>query len=480
LSGVDLVVRSARLRWGGQWVEAGVAVDDGRIVRIAKEPQLPPAEETVEAAGQLLLPGAVDTHTHFSYGRPDRTDMGTGSGACASGGVTFFVEQAASTPEHCRPTLDVPALREKVDLGERTSRVDFGVHGGGSAGNRSRIPELLAAGVAGIKVYLGWNPVGEYQASDDATVLHIAGLLAGTGAPLEVHAENPSLVAEATQALQRAGRTTPEVYTESRPTLAEQEAVARVARWGEATGAAVHIVHLSSGWTLPVVREARARGVDLSVETCPHYLYFDTGAYRDRGPYAKVNPPLRSRAEVEALWSGLLDGTVDFLASDHAAPSAEKAPGEKDIFSIPPGFPGSETLYPVLLQEAFRGRLSWERLLWLVAEGPARRFGYYPRKGVLLPGSDADMVLVDPRATTTVRNERLHHHSEFTMFEGWELTGVPVRTFSRGETVCEGVFPGTLRGRPGRGRYLPAGGLSRPGSRAGSTVDGGTSPPRHR
>ncbi|EQD43288.1 dihydroorotase, partial [mine drainage metagenome] len=131
------------------WVESGVAVDDGRIVRIAKEPQLPPADESVDAGGLLLLPGAVDTHTHFSYGRPDRTDLGTGSGACASGGVTFFVEQAASTPEHCRPTLDASALQEKVALGERSSLVDFGVHGGGCAENLSRIPDLLAGGVRG-------------------------------------------------------------------------------------------------------------------------------------------------------------------------------------------------------------------------------------------------------------------------------------------------------------------------------------------
>ena len=461
-------------------MESGVAVDDGRIVRIAKEPQLPPADESVDAGGLLLLPGAVDTHTHFSYGRPDRTDLGTGSGACASGGVTFFVEQAASTPEHCRPTLDASALQEKVALGERSSLVDFGVHGGGCAENLSRIPDLLAGGVAGIKVYLGWNPVGEYRASEDATVLAIARRLSGTGAPLEVHAENPSLVADATETLRKAGRTTPEVYTDSRPTLAEQEAVARVARWGEAAGTAIHIVHLSSGWTLPVVREARARGADLSVETCPHYLYFDTGTYRDRGAYAKVNPPLRSRAEVEALWAGLLDGTVDFLASDHAAPSSEKAPGEKDIFSIPPGFPGSETMYPILLQEAFRGRLSWERLLWLLAEGPARRFGYHPRKGSLLPGADADLVLVDPRATAVIRNEDLHHHSEFTLFEGWSLKGVPVRTFSRGETVSDGVFPGTLRGRPGRGRYQRAREITGPASPAGPGGGAGTPRSPHR
>lgn len=462
------------------WVEAGVAVDEGRIVRIAKDPQLPPASESLDAGGRLLLPGAVDTHTHFTYGRPDRTDLGTGSGACAAGGVTFFVEQAASTPEHCAPTLDVPALREKVELGERTSQVDFGIHGGGYAGNVNQIPELLAGGVAGIKVYLGWNPVGKYQASDDATVYRLAEVLSGTGAPLEVHAENPSLVASATEGLRKAGRTTPDVYTDSRPTLAEEEAVARVARFGEATGTAVHIVHLSSGWTLPVIREARARGADLSVETCPHYLYFDTGAYQDWGPYAKVNPPLRSRPEVEALWTGLLDGTVDFLASDHAAPSSEKAPGAKDIFSIPPGFPGSETMYPVLLQEAFRGRIPWERLLWLLAEGPARRFGYYPQKGALLPGSDADLVLVDPKATTVVRNERLHHHSEFTLFEGWRLTGVPVRTFSRGEPVAEGIFPGTLLGRPGRGRYCRARETTGPVSLARSGDGAGTARPLHR
>ncbi|MGI0071301.1 MAG: dihydroorotase [Thermoplasmata archaeon] len=456
MSPVDLVVRSARLRWAGEWVEAGLAVEGGHIARIAKDPHLPTADRTIDASGLLLLPGAVDTHTHFTYGRPDRTDIGTGSRACASGGVTTFVEQAASTPQHCPPTLTLLALEAKVALGRATSVVDFGVHGGGCAGNLGEVPALVRAGVAGVKVYMGWSPVGDYTACDDATILAVAERLRGTGAPLEVHAENASIVAEATSRLQRAGRTRPEVYTDSRPTLAEDEAVASVARIGRAADAAVHIVHLSSGFTLPTVREARAAGTDLSVETCPHYLFFDTSAYRERGPYAKVNPPLRSRAEVEAMRAGVRDGTVDFLASDHAAPSSEKAPGAEDIFSIPPGFPGSETMYPVMLKEAFAGGLDWDRLLYLLAEGPARRFGYYPRKGVLLPGADADFVLVDPKATTTIRNDRLHHHSEFTMFEGWRLTGVPVRTVSRGVTVAEGTFPGTVHDLGGRGDFVPA------------------------
>lgn len=456
MSTVDLVIRSARLRWAGHWIEAGLAVDGGRIVQLAKDPHLPPADQTIDAGGLILLPGAVDTHTHFTYGRADRTDIGTGSRACASGGVTMFVEQAASTPEHAPPTLTPASLEAKVALGRAHSVVDFGVHAGGCAGNLAEIPALVAAGVAGVKVYMGWNPVGDYTASDDATILAIAERLRGTGAPLEVHAENPSIVAEATRRLKAAGRVRPEVYTDSRPTLAEDDAVGRVARIGRAAGAAVHIVHLSSGFTLPTVRAARAAGSDLSVETCPHYLYFDTSAYRDRGPYAKVNPPLRSRAEVEAMREGLRDGTVDFLASDHAAPSSEKAPGADDIFSIPPGFPGSETMLPVLLQEAFRGWLDWDRLIYLLAEGPARRFGYYPRKGAILPGADADLVLVDPKATATIRNDRLHHHSEFTMFEGWTLAGVPVRTVSRGVTVAEGRFPGEVAGLAGRAEYVPA------------------------
>lgn len=456
MSPADLVVRNARLRWGGEWVEAGVAVDAGRIVRLAKSAHLPPADTTVDAHGLLLLPGAVDTHTHFTYGRPDRTDLGTGSRACAAGGVTTFVEQAASTPEHGPPTLSVAALRAKVALGQRTSVVDFGLHGGSCATHLDDVRGLVAAGAAGIKVYLGWNPVGEYTACDDATVLAIAERLAGTGAPLEVHAENPSIVADATRRLRDAGRTSPDVYTLSRPTLAEDDAVGRVARIGRAARASVHIVHLSSGFTLPTVRAARAAGSDLSVETCPHYLFFDTSAYSTHGPYAKVNPPLRERAEVEAMWQGLLDGTVDFLASDHAAPSSEKAPGATDIFSIPPGFPGSETMVPVMLDQAFRGRIGWDRLLYLLAEGPARRFGYYPRKGSLLPGADADFVLVDPSASTTVRNDRLHHHSEFTMFEGWTLTGLPVRTISRGVTVAEGPFPGEVYELAGRGEFVRA------------------------
>jgi allantoinase len=453
---VDLVVHSARLRWNGEWVEAGFAVEGGRIVQIAKDPQLPSAEQVLDVKGCLVLPGAVDTHTHFTYGRPDRTDIGTGSRICASGGVTMFVEQAASTPQHCPPTLTLVALTAKVELGRKGSVVDFGVHGGGCPGNIGEIPKLVGAGVAGVKVYVGWSPVGGYTQSDDGTILRVAKLLAKTGAPLEVHAENPALVEGATQALKDAGRTTPEVYTESRPTVAEEEAVARVARIGQEAGAKVHIVHLSSGFTLSVVRAARSAGADLSVETCPHYLYFDTSAYGTLGPYAKVNPPLRSRAEVDAMWAGVLDGTVDFIASDHAAPSSEKAPGAKDIFSIPPGVPGSETMYPVLLQDAFRGKLPWDRLITLIAEGPARRYGYYPRKGTLLPGSDADFVVIDPKAETTITNARLHHHSEFTLFEGWHLKGVPIRTVNRGVTVSEGTFPGEVYDLPGRGEYVPA------------------------
>ncbi len=431
MPGGSLVVRGGRvvLPWGV--LEADVLIEEGSVAAVGRGLSDLPAER-LDAAGLLVMPGAVDGHVHMREPGLEREgDFSTGTAAAAAGGVTTVVEMPNTVP----PVDSGEAVREKASLLSGRASVDFGLLGVLHGGNVGRIGEMLGAGVLGFKVFLG-PTTGGLPAPGDADLYRILEESARSGFPVVFHAENGELVELFTGRIRSAGRRDPSDYPDSRPPLCEEEAVRRVGLLAAATGGRVHVAHLSSEEGLEAVRWARSRGAKMTAETCPHYLLLDLKDYGRLGNLMKVNPPIRGGRHRAALWRGIADGTVDTLGSDHAPHAPEEREG--DVWEAAAGFAGVQTLLPLAVDAALRGSLGLIRVVELLAENPARVFGLYPRKGALAPGSDGDLVLVDPRGETAVDPDWLLARNSEGPFLGRRLRGRVRATVLRGTVVYDG------------------------------------------
>lgn len=410
MADVDLLIR------GGE--PADVAVDHGRVVAVGPDLGVS-ARETVEAAGLHVLAGAVDAHVHFNEpGRADWEGWATGTAAAAAGGTTCVIEMPLNAHP---PTVDAESFGRKLAAASAYAVTDFALWGGLVPGNVSRLYELAELGVVGFKAFMVPSGVADFAAADDDTLGEGMAEAARLGLPVAVHAEDPALLAEP------AGRGWRD-FAASRPPEAELAAIARALRLAEATACSLHVVHVSTGRAVRLVAEARARGIDVTCETCPHYLVLDEDDLVALGAIAKCAPPLRARADREELRAQLDAGSVDFVASDHSpSPPAMKA-GD-DAFAVWGGISGCQSLLPLALTE----RLP----LTLVTARPAARFRL-PGKGRLEPGADADFVLVDLAARTELRAEDLRYRHRHSPYVGRTMHARIVGTWLRGRRVVAG------------------------------------------
>ena len=442
-----LVTPQGRLR-------AGVAVADGTIVAIGREESLPPATVEVSARDCHVLPGVIDSHVHFREpGDEHKEDWESGTTAAAFGGVTTVLDMPNTRP----PTATPEALALKQERAARKAHVDYGLFGLIGEDNLAALPALAAGGVIGFKCYMG-ETVGRIPAPDDGVMLEAFATAAALGLRVAVHAENNGILQHLIGRLRAAGRSDPLAHVESRPEICAVEAVSRAVAFAAWTRARLHICHESCADVLPVLRAAKGRGVDVTVETCPHYLLFTAEDMHRLGPVLRMNPPVRPAGHGEALWAGLRDGVIDMLATDHSPHTVEEKT-RPDIWQAISGFPGVETAVPLMLTQVIAGRLTLERYVELTSASPARAWGLYPRKGALRVGSDADLVVVDLARRGVVRAEALHSRSKITPFEGMPVQGLPVCTIVRGRVV---VRDGELLGTPGWGRPVSPAPAARP------------------
>jgi dihydroorotase len=346
------------------------------------------------------------------------------------GGVTTVFEMPNVDP----PTATPEALALKQEAA-RKAHVDYGLYGLLAEDNIDQLEALIDDGVAGFKCFMG-NTFGNLPSPSTGAMLEGFEIIAERGLRIALHAETASIIARREKRLQSAGRTDPLAHLSSRPAVVAIEAVSRAAVLAEWTGARIHILHISSADELRPLHEAKARGVDITGETCPHYLLFDERAYTDHRSIIRVNPPVRERWHQVGLWDGLRDGTIDMIATDHAP----HIPAEKlrnDIWTVDCGFPGVETQMPLMLTQVRAGRLSLSDYVRLTSTKPAKAFGLYPAKGALLPGSDADITLVDLNREDTIAAAQFQSRSKITPFEGMKVTGVPMHTLVRGRFVMK-------------------------------------------
>jgi dihydropyrimidinase len=462
----DLLIRGGTIVTATGSRVADVAVDDGRITTI--EPDLSrlatSASETLDATGLLVLPGAVDVHTHTRVAtdaEPDRFFQD--SVAAAFGGTTTFLafnNPGTGASAEAERSL-MAGLREWRAATRSDSAIDYGLSlaiSGRMDDPIAELPAVVDEGVATCKAFMVFN-----FRLDDQRLFDAMRVMGARGGMLQVHCEDPVLLdAAVADALDR-GDVRPRFHASTRPSYVEAVATARALAFARMSGAPVHVVHLSSAAALHEVRSARAAGVAVSAETCPHYLVLTDERYDDPDPVScarfVISPPLRSVADRDALWAGLADGSLDLVATDHVPDrlAVEKAEAAKGVpfNEISNGAPGIETLLTLLHSEGVaRGRLTLERMVDLLATTPARRFGLR-RKGALEVGLDADIVLFDPTARRTIRAAELHHTSDYTPYEGMAVAGGVRQVLVRGRAVIrEGAFVGSRGG----GRFVERGG----------------------
>ncbi|HEX9067476.1 MAG TPA: allantoinase [Ktedonobacterales bacterium] len=449
MSAVDVLLRGGTVITETSAMRADIAIAEGRIALIA--PEIPGgAGEEVDCAGLHIFPGVIDGHLHFNEpGRTEWEGWASGSRALAAGGATACVEMPLNAHP---PTIDAAAFDLKVAAASASSVVDFALWGGLVPGNVEQMAELVERGVIGFKAFMSASGIDDFAAADDLTLYEGMARAARLGSLIAVHAENDAITRELAARAQAQGRTGIRDYLASRPVVAELEAIQRAILFARETGCALHIVHVSSGRGVALVAEARALGVDVSCETCPHYLFFTEEDVERIGALAKCSPPIRTAAERDALWAALADGSLPMVTSDHSpAPASMK--GDANFFQVWGGISGCQTLIQVLLTGGYHERgLPLARIARVTSYSVAQRFKL-PGKGELAVGADADLAVVDLDASGDLQAEQLFYRHRQSPFVGQRLRGRVARTLLRGMTVYR---DGQIIGLP-RGRLVRAG-----------------------
>jgi dihydroorotase len=428
----DLIIANGTIVSPDTAMRGSVAIKDGKVLAVGVDEAMPPARETFDASGLHVLPGAIDVHVHFrDPGYPYKEDWESGTAAAAFGGVTTVFDMPNTIP----PTGTTDILAEKHAIAASKACIDFGLYGLLGDDTIENVPALVKGGVIGFKCYMG-NTFGKIPSPSTGAMLEAFEVVAATGKRISLHAETNSIMERRQERLTAAGRRDPLAHIASRPAVVAIEAVSRAAILAEWTGARIHILHISSAEELRPLREAKARGVDITGETCPHYLMLSADDYHRFGGIIRVNPPVREKRNQEPLWAAIADRTIDLIATDHA-PHTPEEKTRNDIWAVDCGFPGVETQMPLMLTEVNNGRLSICDYVRLSSFNPAKIWGLYPHKGAIAPGSDADIALVDLAREHTIQDAALQSRSKISPWEGRRVKGLPLHTLVRGRFVMK-------------------------------------------
>lgn len=447
---MDLVIKNGTIITATDTYKADVAVKNGKIVMISKDVELE-AASVVDAAGKLVLPGAIDAHVHLELPvgatvSADSYESGTRAAAC--GGTTMVFDFA--TQEKGKGLVET--VKDRFRFVEPQACVDYAFHIAITDLTEKVLDEFKASvefGVPSFKLYM----VYKGMMVDDGVIAASLERSKETGALIAVHAENPYLIDSRIKKLLSEGKTSAWYHYESRPEFVEVDAVRRVVYLARSLNAPLYIVHLASREGLDEVTKARDDGFEIYAETCPQYLNFTNEVYkREDGRYFVCSPPIKGADSRSALWEGLKRGDISTVATDHCPfKSYEKDWGKDDFTKIPNGCMGVENMYPYMLSEANKGNISFNKVVELCSTSVARIFGCAPQKGTIAVGSDADIVIYDPEKSFTVSKEKMHSDVDYTIWEGCEMTGYPVMTFSRGKLVYQ---DGSFVGEPGWGKFV--------------------------
>jgi allantoinase len=451
----DLAIRGAVVISDGAFPR-DIIISEGRISALV-EAGASEAKREIDARGLLALPGMVDAHVHFNEpGRTEWEGWASGSRAAAAGGTTTVLDMPLNSVP---PVLDGDSFDVKKEAAEKASIVDFGLWGGLVDADPASLRELSERGAVGVKAFLCDSGVAEFPALGEQDLVPALRAAAEAGLIVALHCEDDALVREATARVRGEGTDEASAWALARPPIVEIRAVASACAAAREAGARIHVVHLSAIEALGAIGAARDMGTDVSIETCPHYLTFDESDVARQGAPLKCAPPIRDARNRDGLWRALLDGKIDFVASDHS-PCPPDLKASADMFAAWGGVAGAQSLLPAVFAGAaaragrdFDVRKVAGFVVWRLSARPAKRFGLWPRKGAIAPGSDADIVLFDPDREWTLDTEASRTRG-VDPYLGRSFRGKVVRTLVGGRTVYNERETVT---NPARGRFIPRG-----------------------
>jgi len=452
---LDLVIKSEKVFIDGRLIDCCIGVKDGIISIISKEKLT--AEKVIDAKGKIVLPGTIDPHVHIrAPGHDERETFESGTKDAASGGVTTVIEMPISTPPPHSPEL----VQRRMDIASQEVVVDIAFFGAAGTDCLEDIIPCAKSGIVAFKTFLHEAPPGRKEefigltAPNTGDQYELMEKVAKTGIMIGFHAENNDMINKNIARLRSEGKTSPLYHGRSRPPVVEIETVAKILLFAEKIGTKVEICHISTPEVVELVNRAKSKGVYAIAETCPHYLFLNENALEKVGVFAKCNPPLRSEEERVKMWEFVRDGSIDIIGSDHAPyTKEEKERGSEDIFTPPAGFPGLSTRLPLLFTAVKEGKIRLDKMVELICENPAKIFGFYPQKGTIAVGSDADFVIFDPDKKDIISKDKMFTkcRDSALVYDGWEVYGKPEKTIVRGKIVFDN---GEIIVSPGYGEII--------------------------
>lgn len=441
---VDTILHNSRIYIRGNLVEAGVAIDDGKIVKIAKKTNLPPSSTKINLKGHLILPGLIDCHVHLRDQQlAHKEDFFTGTSAAAAGGVTSVIDMPNNRPV----TMDVSSLKKRVKLAKKHVLVNVAFNSAFPK-RLEEISEVIKSGAVGFKLYLS-NRIGGINVDDDDLLVEAFREVGQSCVPVAVHAENREIIEDLKREMEAAKWNDSEAYVKAHPPEAEVKSIKRIIRLVKKSGVHVHFCHISSALGLNAIIIAKKAGLPVTCEATPHNLLLSSEQYRHWGFFALTDPPLRTQKDVSALWSGLNRGSIDVIASDHA-PHSYKEKNVESVWEAKPGVPGLETTLSLLLTEVNKGRLSLAELVRRTAEEPAKIF-HLNKRGSLAENNWADLVVIDSKKEYEIDSSVFFSKAKYSPFDGVQVKGKTVKTFVNGRLVMD---EGEIVAEPGTGNVV--------------------------
>jgi dihydropyrimidinase len=449
---MDKIIKNGTIITAFDNYKADIAIENGKVIMIANNINDDRAE-IIDATGKYVLPGAIDAHTHLEmpFGgtiSADSYEAGTRAAAC--GGVTTVFDFALQK----KGEGIIQTVEGRNKLCQPQACVDYAFHVAITDLTPQVLNEFKAAvdfGISSFKVFMVYKKEGLMV--DDGVMCKVLERAKEVGAIIAVHAENPDLIDMRTEQFLKEGKTSAWYHYLSRPEFVEAEADIRAIHWAKSLNTPLYIVHLANKQGMEEVKRARAEGYEIYAETCPQYLHFTNDVYkREDGRNFVCSPPMKGKESQDALWQGIKSGDIATIATDHCPfQSYEKDWGKDNFTKIPNGCMGIENMYPYMLSQANKGRLSFNKVVELCSANPAKIYGCAPEKGTIAIGSDADIVIYDPNKEFTISKDNMHSDVDHTIWEGTKLQGYIDMTFSRGELIFK---DGEFLGKPGFGKFL--------------------------